>query len=151
MARPALLDDHDWLARRYASVGDAPIASELGVSRETVRHARERLGIESAPRGRRRSDGGTRPRPQAMEPDQTAAMIIERFQREVRLGAAAGPALVATRIRAVHDASNAGDELALEDAIAAAASGLALWHSQLLRVRTAPPAVTPGEPEPSVT
>jgi hypothetical protein len=43
---PSELDDREWLAARYQSLGDDTIASELRVSLKAIRRARERLGIE---------------------------------------------------------------------------------------------------------
>jgi hypothetical protein len=42
---PRELEDRDWLASRYAGMGDETIAAELRVSSKTVRRARQRLGI----------------------------------------------------------------------------------------------------------
>jgi hypothetical protein len=49
--RPRQLNDYFWLLGRYQIAGDNQIAAELGVSRNAVRRARERLGIPSRPRG----------------------------------------------------------------------------------------------------
>jgi hypothetical protein len=43
---PSELDDRDWLAARYQSLGDETVAAELRVSLKAVRRARERLGID---------------------------------------------------------------------------------------------------------
>jgi hypothetical protein len=43
---PAELEDREWLAARYRSLGDETIASELRVSLKAIRRARERLGID---------------------------------------------------------------------------------------------------------
>jgi hypothetical protein len=46
---PAELDDREWLAARYGTLGDETIAAELRVSCKAVRRARERLGIANSP------------------------------------------------------------------------------------------------------
>lgn len=43
---PSELDDQEWLAARYRSLGDETIAAELRVSRKAVQRARRRFGIE---------------------------------------------------------------------------------------------------------
>ena len=43
---PSELDDQEWLAARYRSLGDETIAAELRVSLKAVQRARKRLGIE---------------------------------------------------------------------------------------------------------
>lgn len=48
---PAELDDREWLAARYRSLGDETIAAELRVSRKAVLRARERLGIQTVQDG----------------------------------------------------------------------------------------------------
>jgi hypothetical protein len=45
---PAELDDREWLAARYGTLGDETIAAELRVSCKAVRRARERLGIATS-------------------------------------------------------------------------------------------------------
>jgi DNA-binding MurR/RpiR family transcriptional regulator len=56
VARPPQLDDVDWLRARYSTAGYKTIATELGVSPGTVRRACQRLGLGSAPPGRRSGD-----------------------------------------------------------------------------------------------
>jgi len=48
---PSELDDRDWLAARYHSLGDETIAAELRVSLKAVQRARLRLGIETPANG----------------------------------------------------------------------------------------------------
>lgn len=135
MMRAAQLQDADWLRERYLTSGDQAIATELGVHRKTVRLARRRHGIESAPPGRR-PDAGWIPRSSS---ERTATVLIaERIAHEADAGPA-GPAVVSDRIRAVHRARLAGDQLALEDALVSAATALALWLDQLRRVRASVP------------
>jgi hypothetical protein len=140
--RPAELDDANWLARAYRSHGDQRIAAELGVARGTVRSARERLGIVSAPPGPRR---GAPPRPSRMAvvssvlapgaTSVTATLIAERFERESLPG---GPpptqALLAARLRAAAEAHSHDDDAALDDALIsiAAACGLIYEHRRKL-------------------
>jgi hypothetical protein len=142
-SRPAELDDPQWLRQAYDVDGDTAIAERLQVSRSAVRLARERLGIQSRPPGRRR---GQLPPPASVAgPDASmtpaAARIVARIAQESQWGRPPGTSLlVAARIRAVHDADRANDRLALEDALAGAASALGLWLDRLLVI---PPRCSP--------
>lgn len=130
---PPELDDPEWLRKRYELVGDRAIADELCVHRDTVRAARRRYQISPRPRGRQ---SGTSREAQRAQERSAAETIAERIQREVSsTKAGAGPGVVAARIRAIQQAQAAGDALALEDAIAGAASALGVWLEQLLRSR----------------
>src|SRR5690349_821130 len=120
---PWQLDNRDWLANRLLKVGTRTIAKELGCARATVDRRVREFGISqsvgqrrgrslavAAPAGKGRATG-------TVTFTGTLAQIVERFQRESRTG---GPApskeLLIARIRACHEADQAGDQLAFEDA-----------------------------------
>lgn len=142
--RPWQLDDRDWLARRYAQVGDRTIAEELGSSHKAVRLARDRLGIASTTVGQRRgrtlsvipASGG--PSTGSITATGTAGLLLERFGKESRSG---GPAptedLLVARIRAAHEAKQSGSQLAYEDALLGIASAACLVHRHQQRLRGA--------------
>lgn len=114
------------------------IAIQLGVARETVRRARERLGIEAAPPGRRRGvpmSTVTSGRPPVSHP--TAMVIVSRFAREQQRRVPATESLLAERIRALQEAKTAGDELAYDDALLAINSLTALMWDHRQKVRAA--------------
>lgn len=110
----------------------------------TVRNARKRLGIASASVGARRGRTLTVAPPAPARPTGsitvtgTAGKMLERFMSEARAG---GPApteqLLATRIRALHDAGQHADPLAYEDALLAVASAAGLIHQHQRRLRSA--------------
>jgi hypothetical protein len=141
---PPELQDPDWLRRAYQWRGDLAIAAELGCDRKTVRAARERLGIASAPRGPRRDAPVMRSTPAAARStlapgvleNATAALIAERLTSESRPG---GPVpslgLLVARIRALAAADAQGDDLAGSDALIGivSACGLIYEHRQRLR------------------
>ncbi|MGH2874940.1 MAG: hypothetical protein ACRDLV_01685 [Solirubrobacteraceae bacterium] len=117
ITRFPMLDDRGWwLANSHRT--DAAIAAQLGCHPATVCRRRP---IE----GRARLS------------DATEVELIARVTDERRAEQAAlGPAIIATRVRAVAEAYRACDPLGLEDAILSAATGLCLWHAQLVRRRT---------------
>lgn len=130
-----LLDDAEWLREKYARDGERTIARELGVSRGTVRRRLQAHGIVSAESGRRR---GARQlvaaySRQAGAPELIAARIVEEQQRQP--GPARTLTLIADRVRALHDASCAGDERDTDEALVSLASacGLVLDHRARLR------------------
>lgn len=130
MGDPARPEFRDRLFAMYEQGhGENAIARELGRSREWVRKQRKLHGIPPAPRGR--------PPKRLVPSDATALELIA-----ARMGAesaTAGPRLCAARIRSIHDARVAGDALATEDAIVAAAAGLGLWLDQLRRAQASAP------------
>lgn len=106
------------------------IALDLGVSRGTVRRARERLGILGASPGPRR---GSPPKRRATDrqPLIAALRIAERILAEQRAGGPPGTLnTISTRVRALHEADQAGDWPAIKDSLIslAAACGLMLDH-----------------------
>ena len=136
VGHPVELDDEQWLRREYTSKGDVAVAAELGVSRTTVRRARQRLGIPSRARGRPRGGTAAAPPRDMSGTTPAAARISARMMVESQAGGPTGARhLVAARIRAVHESDLENDQAALEDALTGAASALGLWLDRLLAVR----------------
>ncbi|MHB1950185.1 MAG: hypothetical protein ACYCQK_01770 [Acidiferrobacteraceae bacterium] len=129
--------DRAWLERTYAQHGDMWIALELGVDRKTVRRARERHGIMSAAPGRRRGSAVGQqivvaPAPRS-DPALDRALLARARDRKDRT--AGSLSLLGERALNLHRAERAGDEAAVEDALADVASValLALEHRMRLR------------------
>lgn len=132
--RPRELDDPVWLKRQYQQRGDQAIADELGVAYLTVRRARDRLGIMSHPRGRRRGVVATIAPASQSHP--TAMLIATRFAQECRGAPAPSFELLLSRLVNVDRARKAGDDEGVDDALIALASaaGLVFEHRQRLRL-----------------
>lgn len=129
------LSDPAWLTRMYREHGDMWIALELGCNRKTVTAARDRHGIQSAPRGPRRGSSSTPPT------ELTAATVHPadiRYEQERR---ARGPAptetLLIAQIRAMHDAHLAGHRHAYDDALLALSSAAKLVYDHRQRLKAA--------------
>ena len=129
--RPWQLDDHDWLAHRYAKDGDRIIARELGCAPNTVTRARQRLGIASLPNGRRRSQSTTT----GSRSSVSLASLIERFGEDRRHRTPATDDLLIARCKAWLDAKQHHDQLATEDALLSIASAALLVHEHQLKLR----------------
>lgn len=127
--QPPELNDRDWLAARYERDGDTQIARDLGVSRRTVRAARERLGIRSQPPGRRRGVS-----PTAGQLDATLDLFVATYLAERNT---AGPApserLLAGRVAEASQARGSDDPDAFGEALIRLASAACLMHRALLR------------------
>lgn len=124
--RPTQLDDPKWLASRLERVGERAIAQELGCARGTVRAAIAHHGVPPRAGGRRR--GATARRTSSVS---AAELIADRIAEESRpRGPSPTLTLVAARVRALHDANQAGSRPATKDALISLASacGLALDH-----------------------
>jgi len=122
--RPAELDDPDWLRKQAAVHGDRAIAKQLGTTRDIVRGARRRWGIQTQP-GRRRGFVV-----QAVTTVTTAAheRVIARYQteRSLRDGPAPSVFLLETRNKALRDALLSGEPDLICEALEAAAAGMLL-------------------------
>lgn len=125
--RPPQLDDPDWLARAYADRGDMAIALELGCDRKTVRLARQRLGIRSAPPGPRRGSLTAHVGAPARDDTDTLGLVAERFQLD-QTDPLIVPddRLLATRIRVVSAAH--GDDREYDRALISLAAAALLVH-----------------------
>ena len=142
-----LLSDPAWLRRQYEQHGDDTIARDLSlaldlhVSRKTVRLARDRLGIQSLPPGRRGRPlqavppAGHERQNGEMVLTGTALAMLTRFQKEQSKRAPATDEVLAKRIRAYSQAQTEGDQLAAEDALLAIASAAGLIHQHRRRLR----------------
>jgi hypothetical protein len=133
--RPAELDDRDWLRSRYERDGDLAIAIDLtrrykrAISRGAVRRARERLGIPSAPPGRRCIVTSEKPRT-----DRTAAQrILGRLIRDVRDGTPPTYGTLMKRFVELDRARKARNPSAEQAALEALAAAAGLILDQQLR------------------
>ena len=140
--RPWQLEDRDWLARRYAEVGDRAIAKELGCAHSTVTAARRRLKITPAAEGRRRGDRPSavsesvgKPAPMGSADSLTA--LADHFDEDHRTKAPATRDLLIARCRGWLDAERNHDQLATEDALLSIASAALLVHEHQLKLRKA--------------
>lgn len=112
------------LLERHGVTGTAQL---LGCSPSTVRKRARDLGIPPVKPGPRRNH----PHLALVAPDPTIDAIRERVSIDRRRRNIA-PGLLATRVRAVHEAQLAGEGLAHEDALLDLAS-VALLHREHLR------------------
>lgn len=130
--RPSELDDPDWLASQLERHGERAIADSLGVARGTVRAAIARHREQIAARRLVAS-----PRGQVQELNRSAATLIAT-RIHVEQHAATGPApslhLVATRVRALHDANIHGGRRDLSEALISLASACGLVVDHIARV-----------------
>ena len=125
MARPAQLDDPEWLRRAYGAKGDRLIAQELGTTRDVVRGARRQHGIDPEP-GRRR---GFIPQPVSTVPAVAALdRVVARYRAERSLDDGPSPSvvLIETRNRALRHALLTRDDVLICEALEAAAAGMIL-------------------------
>jgi hypothetical protein len=128
------LDNRDWWIL-HGSKSDTAIAGMLGCHRDTVRAARRRNGVPSLSRGRAR--GSITVATAGLVRDSTEVALLARIQHERARRVAPTEDLLVARIRAAHDARQAGDPNSYDDALLGISSAAALIHEHRMKLRRA--------------
>jgi hypothetical protein len=109
---PPELNDPEWLAARYGSLGDETIAAELSVSLKAVQRARQRLGIKPRKPARDKPPeraSATSSAGRASVSDQELARRVKRVKTGLEV-------VAATLARLINDAEWVREQLETSDA-----------------------------------
>ena len=132
------LSDPEWVRRAYDQHGDMWIALETGAARETIRRRRDLFGISSKRPGRRRDMPIAETAVLPIALDATEQAFCDRYQQAKNHRT---PAAVDTTFRlalkAAHDARQAGDANAEDQAWIDISVAAALIHDHRQQLRAA--------------